>query len=182
MTARLALLLGTVALPFQALAAETAKPCLEAAEAQAMLQFMLPETIDALSDQCRPVLPADATLTRSGHALAERYRPAADGAWPMAKVAFGKMSDPAMLKLLDDATIQKVFKAGMTAQIPKTLPTKDCGTVDRFITALEPLPAKNMAMLLGSLIELGTKTEASGRRASPLNLCPQLPTISTKGS
>lgn len=161
---------AALALPGMAIA-QDAKPCIEPAEAQALLTFMLPGAFDALTDQCRSTLPADSVLTRSGKALAERYRPEADAAWPTAKQAFGKMSDAAMLKLLDDATLKKLVSAGIAGELPKQVKAKDCGTVDRFVAALEPLPAKNVAMLLGALIEVGSRVDSQGNRSSPFKIC-----------
>jgi hypothetical protein len=161
-----------VMLPVTAIAAEAEKPCMAPAEAQALLTWMLPGAFEALSDQCRTSLPADAVLSRSGKALAERYRPESDAAWPMAKAAFGKMSDASILKLLDDATLKKLVSAGISSELPKQVKPKDCGTVDRFVAALEPLPAKNVAMLLGALIEVGSRGDVQGGRTSPFKICP----------
>ncbi len=158
-------------LPATAIAQEAAKPCLEPAEAQALLTFMLPGAFDALTDQCRSALPADSVLTMSGKALAARYRPEGEAAWPVAKQAFGKMSDTAMLKILDDATLKKLVSAGIAGGLTKQVKAKDCGTVDRFVAALEPLPAKNVAMLLGALIEVGARGDSQGSGSSPFNIC-----------
>jgi hypothetical protein len=168
---RAALAAAVLAMPATAIAQAAEKPCIEPAEAQALLTFMLPGAFDALSDQCRTALPADAVLSRSGKLLAARYRPEADAAWPMAKQAFGKMSDAAILKLLDDATLKKLVSAGIAGELPKQVKTKDCGTVDRFVAALEPLPARNVAMLLGALIEVGSRADAQGNKASPFKIC-----------
>lgn len=167
---RTMLAVAAVVLPGTAIA-QDAKRCVEPAEAQALLTFMLPGAFDALSDQCRSALPADAVLSRSGKALAERYRPEADAAWPMARQAFGKMADAGVLKILDDATLKKLVSAGIAGELPRQVKSKDCGTVDRFVAALEPLPAKNVAMLLGALIEVGSRADTQGRRSSPFQIC-----------
>jgi hypothetical protein len=160
-----------VTFPAAAIAAEAEKPCMEPAEAQALVTFILPGAFDALTDQCKATLPADAVLTRSGKALAERYRPEADAAWPIAKMAFSKVTDTSVLKLLDDATLKKLVLAGIAGELPKQVKPKDCVTVDRFVTALEPLPAKNIALLLGALIDLGSREDGRSARPSPFKIC-----------
>jgi hypothetical protein len=169
--AHFALVTAIIAFPGTAIAAEAAKPCMQPAEAQALLTFMLPEAFQALSEQCRATLPAEAVLSRSGQALVARYRPESDAAWPLAKVAFGKISDASILRLLDDATLKKLVSAGIAGEVPKRVKTKDCETVDRFVTALEPLPAKNVAMLLGALIEVGSRDDRGSSKSSPFNIC-----------
>lgn len=164
--------LGVVALPTVAVAQAAAKPCITPAEAQALVAFLLPDALSSISDQCRPALPADAVLTRSGKLLAQRYRPDSDAAWPLAKQAFGRMSDAAIVKLLDDATLKKLVAAGIGAELAKKFKTNDCGTVDRFVTALEPLPPKNMALLLGALIEVGARASSQSGKDAPFNICP----------
>jgi len=169
--ARMALSAMAATMPASAIAQAAEKPCIEPAEAQALLTFMLPGAFEALSDQCRTALPADSVLSRSGKVLAARYRPEADAAWPVARQAFGKMSDASIMKLLDDATLKKLVSAGIAGELPKQVKTKDCGTVDRFVAALEPLPAKNVAMLLGALIEVGARADVQGNKSSPFNIC-----------
>jgi hypothetical protein len=169
---RAALAAAIVIFPTIAIAAEAEKSCMQPAEAQALLTFMLPDAFDALSEQCRTTLPVDAVLTRSGKLLAARYRPESDAAWPLAKSAFAKISDAAVLKLLDDATLKKLVSAGITGELPKQVRPKDCAMVDRFVTALEPLPAKNVAMLLGALIEVGSQDDVRRSRSTPFQICP----------
>lgn len=169
--ARVACAALAIAMPTTAIAQAAVKPCMEPAEAQAMLTFMLPGAFDALSDQCQASLPADSVLSRSGKLLAARYRPEADAAWPVAKQAFGKMSDAAILKLLDDATLKKLVSAGIAGELSKQVKVRDCATVDRFVAALEPLPARNVAMLLGALIEVGARADAQGNKSSPFKIC-----------
>ncbi len=171
--ARTVAALTLASLPVSAMAAEAEKPCLEAAEAQALLVFILPGTFTQVSDQCRDALPPTSTLTRVGRTLATRYQPEAEAAWPLARAAFGKMSDPAMLKLLGDDTLKKLVSAGVASGITKAIKPKDCGTVDQFVAALEPLPARNMAMLVGALMEAGSKMDANGNRNSPFKICPK---------
>ncbi len=179
--AKLASAIALCSMSTTAVQAAGEEKCLEPAEAQALLMFILPGAFVQLTDQCRSVLPADATLTRVGKQLAERYQPEADAAWPTAKVAFGKMADAGMMKLLGDETLKKLVSAGIANEIPKSVQPKDCGTVDRFVAALEPLPARNMAMLVGAFIDIGAKRDASGKSDSPFNICkPAVPISSPK--
>ena len=46
------------------------------------------------------------------------------------------------------------------------LKAKDCMVIDRFMGALEPLPARNVAQLVGLFLEIG---ESDGK--APMNIC-----------
>ncbi len=175
---RATIALAIVALPASAIAEVAEKPCLQPAEAEALMMFILPGAFDALTDRCRASLPADAPLSRIGHALALRYRPESESAWPLAKAAFGKVSDPAAIKILGDDTLKKLVSTGIANELPKSVKPKDCGLVDRFVAALEPLPARNMALLMGALIEVGSRTGAGDQRGSPFKICPAADIVS----
>jgi hypothetical protein len=160
--------------PASAVMAQAPRQCLTQAEAQALLSFALPNAFDTLSDQCRATLPATAVLSRSGHVIAQRYRPEAEAAWPAARKAFGKIGDPAIIRLLDDAILKTIVRAGIASELPRMVTVKDCPLVERFVAALEPLPARNMAMLAGALIEVGAKNQTGARRQL-IDICPALP-------
>ena len=109
---------------------------------------------------------------RSGATLADRYRSEAATAWPAAKVAFGKLSDPDLIGQLDDGTLRKLLSAGITVELTKGLKARDCRLVDRMMVALEPLPPRNMAMLLGILMEIGASEDRKAGK-SPFSICPE---------
>lgn len=159
-----------LAMTGNAVAAE--KPCLQAAEAQALLTAVLPGTLDAVADRCRPVLPAGSTMAESARAMADRYQPDADAAWPLAREAFGKLSSPAALRLFGDEGARKLLVTGVSSAIANDLKPESCVTVARFIDALEPLPARNMAMLVGALIDIGASQKAGEIDKAPFKICP----------
>jgi hypothetical protein len=150
-----------------ATAASATEPCLQPREAEDLVTFVLPALTDAAARKCGPLLPPDATLTRSGPALVARYRPDSVTAWSNAKVAFGKISGGETLGFLSDEVNRKVIEEATSAAIVADLKAKDCAMIDRFAGALAPLPARNVARLVALLMEVGEK---GGK--SPMNICP----------
>jgi len=148
-------------------AASAAEPCLQPREAENLVVFVLPALTDAMARKCAPLLPASATLTRSGAALVARYRPDSIAAWPDAKVAFGKISGGETLGFLSDDVNRKVIEEATSAAIVADLKAKDCAMIDRFVGALSPLPARNVAQLVALFLEVGRK---EGK--SPMSICP----------
>lgn len=160
-----------LSLAVPASAAPAQGSCLAPAEAQALLTSFLPDIIRSLADTCRPSLPADAFLVRSGGALADRYAPEARTAWRTGRIAAAKIAgDDDLFRKLDDETARKVFAAGVSGEIAKDVKAKDCATVDRVLYALEPLPPANMSMLIGTLMEAVGRDNKPGKGKFPI--CP----------
>lgn len=156
------LIAGTTA----SVAQPAAGPCLQPREAEDLVLFVLPALVDAMRRKCGPLLPAGATLTRSGSVIASRYRADSDAAWPSAKIAFGKISGGESLTFLSEELNRKIIEEASSAAIVADFKAKDCAMVDRFLGALEPLPARNVAQLVGLFLEIG-----ADEGKSPMNIC-----------
>lgn len=142
--------------------------CLTSSEAEALVTYGLPSAIRAMTTKCAAVLPATTALVQSGPIIAARYQSDADRAWPVARVAFDKVSGLQLTGLLGEPGAKGLVDAAFGAGLAEKVKPADCSKVDRMINILEPLPARNMAMLITALMEFGS----AGKLArSPLNLC-----------
>lgn len=156
---------AALALPTAA-TAQSAK-CLTPPEAQGLITYALPSAIRAISGQCAKTLPATASLIQTGPLIAARYQPDADRAWPLARNAFDKMSGIKLTETLGEAGAKGLLETAFSTGLADNVKPKDCPVIDRILAALEPLPAKNMSMLLLAAIELGGK----GDKKPPLSIC-----------
>ena len=156
------------ALPSQAVAL-SAKACLTPVEAEALVTYALPSALRAMTKKCAPVLPATTALIKSGPVIAARYQVDADKAWPVARVAFDKVSGLELAGILGDPAAKGLIEAAFATGLADKVKPEDCPKVDRFIDILEPLPTHNMAMLITTLIDIGQEKD---RKNSPLNICP----------
>lgn len=161
-----------LSLPSTAIA-QTQSTCLTRVEAESLMTFALPSAMRALTKHCTPNLPATSALVQSGPLIAARYQPDADKAWASAKVGFDKLSGLKLSEQLGEEAAKGLIQAGFGAGLVEQIKPQDCVQVDRFVDILQPLPAKNMAMLLTAFMELGGNKKPAGK--SPFNICPAAP-------
>ena len=161
------LILSMTILPGAAIG-QSATTCLTSSEAEALVTYGLPSAIRAMTVKCAAVLPATTALVQSGPIIAARYQGDADRAWPVARVAFDKASGFHLTSLLGETGAKGLVDSAFGAGLAEKVKSDDCSKVDRMINILEPLPAKNMAMLITALIEFRSAGKPS---KLPLNLC-----------
>lgn len=158
------------AVPGQAVG-QSAKSCLTQPEAEALVTYALPSAIRGLTTKCTPVLPATTALIQSGPIIAARYQIEADRAWPVAQLAFGKISGLDLAGTFGEPAARGLVDAAFGAGLAEKVKPDDCPKIDRLVDILEPLPARNMAMLVTTLMEFG---DAEKRGKSPLRMCPEV--------
>lgn len=159
--------LVAIALPTTAIQAAT--PCMQPAEAQALIASFLPDMIRGLRDVCKDSLPAEAFLVKSGGVLADRYEPEAKSAWTAGRAAAVKLSGgDDIFKRLDDESMRKTFGAVVSGEIAKDVKPKDCGTIDSILQALEPLPPANMSTLIGAVLQAAGSDPKQKRGKFPI--------------
>lgn len=154
--------------PGQAMA-QSARSCLTPPEAESLVTYGLPSAIRAMTTKCTPALPATTALVQSGPILAARYQIEADKAWPVARLAFNKVSGLDLTEALGEPAARGLIEAAFGAGLAEKVKLDDCPKLDRFFNILEPLPARNMAMLITTLMELGSMDK---QKKSPLRICP----------
>lgn len=164
------------ALPTTAIAQVQSQTCLTRAEAEGLMTYSLPSIVRAMSGKCAAALPATAPLIQAGNVTAARYQPDADTAFPTAKLAFDKLAGTKMSEIIGDAGTQKLIGHTISTGVASKIQAKDCGTIDRILDILQPLPAKNMAMLFTAILELGANEKEA--KESPLHIC-QAPVATT---
>ena len=135
--------------------------CLTTAEAETLIQAMLPTLIDDASEQCASHLPANSAIVARGSALSQRYTPAADMARDEAAGLALRVLDegeetPGLDAESGGELVIGLFEMGIGVALAEMLNAESCPTADRVFTALEPLPSRNFAGLLTLLIEIGS--------------------------
>lgn len=165
-----------IALPLPA-AAQPSLPCLTPSEAQAIISLTLPDIIAGTAAKCGPVNGATSFLANSGNALADRYRPSALSALPVARPALRKLvgGDGTVLDLMSDENLRFISSNLAATAVLKSIEPQQCGDIDRIMRAVAPLPPENMSMLVGILLEIIARPKAQAAVAkakSPINICP----------
>ncbi|MEK6639005.1 MAG: hypothetical protein AABY88_13090 [Pseudomonadota bacterium] len=156
------------ALPVNAVAQTSAKACLSSDEAEGLVTYALPATVRALSAHCAKTLPATAPLVQSGIVTAARYQIDADRAWPVASSAFDKLSGLPVAKLMGEKALKPFIEKTISGGVTQNFQPRDCVKADHFINILQPLPTRNMALLITALVEIGSPAT---RAKLPISLC-----------
>jgi hypothetical protein len=169
---RIAALLAATALLAAPAAAQ--RLCLSDDEAQTLALVALPEIIRETGRVCADRLPATSLIRREGGPVIAKYQAAADRAWPAARAAIVKLSDPAVDLLLQSDYARPVLTSLIAPQIVGRIELTDCGTIDRLVTDLEPLPARNTADAIVTVLRYLKESKARGGKVAvpELPLCP----------
>ena len=163
-----------LAIPGVAQAAEP--PCLKPAEFAGLATYVLPSLIQGTSERCAKTLPGDAFLRQNSARLVARYALGKAKAWPVAKAAFLKLGGAgnpdaaAMLVAMPDPTLQLMVDGSVAAITAQKLPVERCGSIDRLVSLLSPLPAENTAQLLA--LGVGLAAQSGKARFGKFALCP----------
>lgn len=145
--------------------------CLSNAEAESLALVALPEIIRETGRVCSERLPTASLIRRQDGPLIIKYQTAADRAWPGARAAIVKLSDPAVDLLLQSEYARPVLTSLIVPQIVGRIDLADCTTIDRLVTQLEPLPPKNTASIIVTVLRYLKADQARGGKAS----VPDLP-------
>ncbi|RED15571.1 hypothetical protein [Parasphingopyxis lamellibrachiae] len=149
--------------------------CLTNAEAETMVQAILPSLITNVSEQCGSFLPANADLIARSQLLSERYTSAADAARPQAAgIALRILDDGESAGALDSDSggelVLGIFEMGIAVAMAEAMDASSCPIANRVFTVLEPLPPRNFSSLLVLLIELGGPDDDEGS-PRPFSIC-----------
>lgn len=153
--------------------------CLTTAEAETVVQAMLPSLIETVGEQCAPFLPANSAVVARSDALMQRYAPAAEMARDeAASVALRMLDDgespPPAVEESGGELVLGLFEMGIAVAMNDMLDADSCPTADRVFTIVEPLPSRNFASLLVLLIEIGSEDDEPDE-AGPFAICEAEP-------
>ena len=159
-------LLACAAMPVQA-----QRPCVTTAEAEALTLVALPAIIRETGRVCAARLPATSLVRRASGPFLAKYDTEADRAWPRARAAIGRLSIGLADGLLGSELARPLLVSLVAPQIVGRIAPEDCGTVDRLVGALEPLPPRNTADVVVTALRHLNAERARGKRVD----VPELP-------
>ena len=154
------------------------KPCVTPPEAETLALVGLPEILRETTRVCTPVLPRTAFIRSRATGLIARYQAEADRAWPAARKALAKFIDPALTPLLDSDFARPMLNTLLLSQLIGRIDTRDCATIDRMASSLQPLPPSNTAgLIVAALQYLKTQKGRNGvvRNVPDLPICEPRP-------
>ena len=132
--------------------------CLTAPEAQALFTYAIPEALAGVAKSCKASLPPTAFLASKADETVTRFRAAANGSWPRAKVAFLKIAgageEAKVMAGMPDSALEPFVAAAFSGVVAKDVKPTACAKIDRFVAALAPIAPANVAELLTALMGL----------------------------
>jgi hypothetical protein len=152
--------------------AQTAKPCVTAAEGEGFALYMMPDVVRSASQSCKPHLPRTALLANPAP-LIVKFQAESDAAWPAARAAFAKIAGDEVAPFLDGDMARPMLSAMMGPMVAAEIKPKDCPAINRMVELLQPLPARNTAALFVTIMQLATVKD--GKPDAKLPLCPFQP-------
>jgi hypothetical protein len=154
---RLAALLALIATP------ATAQPgCITDTEAQAFASVAMPEIVRETGRVCASALPPTSLVRRQSGAFLAKYDAEANRAWPTARAAIVKLSDPAMELLVQSDYARPLITSLLVPQLVGRIAVADCPLIDRLTTLLEPLPPRNTAGVVVTALRYLKAEKAKG--------------------
>ena len=157
--------------------AEAQSRCITTPEAEAMTLVALPDIIQQTGIICATRLPSTSLVRRTDSDFLERYRIAADRAWPNARAAIVKLSDPMIDSLLQSEFARPLLTAALAPVLVGRINPADCATIDRFVTQLAPLPPANTAGVIVTTLRYFKAEKAKGKAIN----VPDLPLCAENG-
>lgn len=153
-----------------ATAAHAADTCVPAPEAEGLFLFVAPTLINTVSTTCAPSLPRGALLRDGVPRLTAKYASESEAAWPQARSAIGKIAGPDAAQLLSGDTGKAMVPALVGPLLAKEIKPADCPAINRVLTQIDPLPAKNTAALIVTIVDLASRKKAD--KPGGFTICP----------
>lgn len=172
LAAALALTLAAAALAAAPVQAQ--RGCVTRSEAESLTLVALPEIIAQTGRLCADRLPATSLVRRTSGPFLAKYQSEADRAWPAARAALIKVTDPSVTGLLGSDHARPLLTSLAVPLIVGRLRAEDCPVVDRLVTQLAPLPPRNTAAVVVTTLAYLKAEKARGRPVAvpDLPLCP----------
>ena len=142
-----------------------------AADIESAVRFGLPALFAGFRATCSAELADDGYVARNTDRLAAKFAQGADAHWPAAKEALftlGKdegLNRELLGEMPDDAL--KPFVTALLQQMVATdVKPAQCTDIERGLELIDPLPADNIAGLIGFMVEMAERDE-SGTGTTP---------------
>ena len=147
-----------------------APACIPQRQAEALFLAMAPAVIGTVAATCAPALPPSAILRRSVGPLTAKFAAESDAAWPLAREALRTLVGPEAGAMVDSELARPMVTAMVAPLLAKEVKLKDCGSIDRVLRLIDPLPARNTAGLVVAIMEMAGNDRK--RVNAPLAICP----------
>ncbi|NIJ06610.1 hypothetical protein FHS31_000192 [Sphingomonas vulcanisoli] len=170
-------LLLSLTLPTASIA--QAPRCISQGQAASLVTFALPSLVQGVARRCANSLGPNAYLSINAEALARRYQPDADAAWPLARRTmagfFSQLLGQPMPEEMNSDVLRMLLEPMLGKLLAKAVNIGDCGTINAAITQAAPLPGHNLGELAAMAATIADKKDKG--IAGVLHICRPEPHI-----
>lgn len=153
----------------------TAQQCLTPSEAGGLFLALAPDALKAVGKACATTLPPGALLRQTDGPFMQKYQAEAAHSDALAQAAILKLvgkRDKAMVDALGADGFRHMMTAVLMPKLADAIKPKDCPVVERVLASLEPLPPRNMADLLVTIIEAVSADKQRKGQKVDIPICP----------
>ncbi len=146
------------------------RACISSAEMHGMVAYFLPVVIENVTGRCSAYTASSAYLRAGLPSLQMQLREGREGAWPMARSAFFKLSrqkDVRTMATLSDDALRPMVDDVLGAKFDIAVDAATCGEINDITQALAPLDAPQTVNLLAAVLS------AAARKDNRIPSCPR---------
>lgn len=139
-------------------------------EIEGAVRFGLPALFEGYRASCSAQLSPDGYVAQNADRLAAKFTEGADAHWPAAKATLSTLSndqgmDSAMLADLPDEALKPFVTALLQQMVAAEIKPSQCIDVERGLELIDPLPADNIAGLIGLVVEMAERGDSGSEAA-----------------
>jgi hypothetical protein len=139
-------------------------------EIEGAVRFGLPALFNGFRATCSAQLAPDGYVALNADRLLAKFAEGADAHWPAAKAALSTLGDDqgmdsAMLAEMPDDALKPFVTALLQQMVVAEIKPTQCVDVERGLELVDPLPADNIASLIGFMVEMAERDESNTNAA-----------------
>lgn len=144
---------------------------LDPAQVAAASRYALPIAFDGYMRKCQTNLAASGYARTNARSLRAKFAAGSNAAWPAAKSALVAMASKdggdmtAVFEMMGDEALRPFVDAAIEGMVSEEIKTKDCADIERGLRILDPLPADNVAEMVGFLFEMSQREDVAAAAA-----------------
>ncbi|WP_299192651.1 hypothetical protein [uncultured Erythrobacter sp.] len=146
---------------------------LDPAAVAAATRYALPLAFEGFMTRCFDRLDNDGYAVTNAETLRAKFSDGADAAWPGARTLIVQMASEEadnmtdVFNMLDDDALRPFVDGLVENMVAQEIRPEDCETIERGLEIFDPVPADNMAALVGFIVELVAEEEARNVEIEP---------------
>lgn len=161
------------AILFAAPASAQKEEQIDPAAAAAAMRYVLPLAFEGYMTACFETLDEDGFVISNAPALREKFTNGAEASWPGAReflmqVARERGGFDGSFDGIEDDELRQEIDDKLAEVLAAEMKPETCTDIERALEILDPLPADNMAAMIGFLVDLVVNEDEA--RSGPMDL------------